>query len=654
MAKIAYTDKEKVITRNNPAKNLGKADDFNEIKLVVNTNADIVSANSADIVTNTTDIAANTSGIATRDADIATNTANIATNVIDISTNAASIVTNANSASANAILIEDNTTDIGTLNTTVDGLVSVVDANATAIQTNDSDIGINATGIANNVIDIATNVTNISNNGSSISSNSSEIATNASNISTNTANIATNVTDIATNVTNIGTNDTDIATNAADIATNVTNIGTNTSGVATNVTNIGTNTTNIGTNTTDISTNTADIADLQLTNVVNINSASDFPAAVGGVRELVPVSGDSITYLIAADEIDMGSDRFTITEGEVVIRGVHRTASKITTTNATTMFTVVDSQFFQEYISFDCASADWVDYSAPVLAFATLANQNAIISACKSLGIISGAFVTSLRTMTVIDTSVGGFAWTGSDNSQINISDFLGLSWTGTLLDLGTATFSVINIGSGNRFLSPVGTTILSGAAASANFTASGRGIVDNNIFNGSGAPLNGIDTEDLKWDFENNIFANNSVKNTEVVAGTYLSASTSVTIGSVGVYVPIAGANWSTDLSKRFTVSAAGLVTYIGLETVDVLVTANSTVEKSGGGSDVICTKIAIGGAVADKTIGCTQSSDPTGVVSTGLFELTTGDTIQLFVGNEDSTANIIVSTSNMIISKR
>jgi len=57
----------------------------------------------------------------------------------------------------------------------------------------------------------------------------------------------------------------------------------------------------------------------KIENVVYINSPSDFPDAVGGVRELVPNAGDSVTYVIAPKTIDMGSDRFTITDGNVVI-----------------------------------------------------------------------------------------------------------------------------------------------------------------------------------------------------------------------------------------------------------------------------------------------------------------------------------------------
>lgn len=394
--------------------------------------------------------------------------------------------------------------------------------------------------------------------------------------------------------------------------------------------------------------------ELYLTNVVHINSASDWPTAVGGVIELAPNPGDEMTYVLGVDEIDIGSDEFMNTGGDIVIIGSHRTASGIASTTANTLFTSVDGFLALEFLGVTAPNAKIIDFTTPVSGFKSFVTNNFIIRDCDTIGTIDGAFTTSLRTMTVIATQTGGLLWTGTDSSQINISNFLGISWTGTLLDLGTATFDIVDIGGGNRFISPSGTTILNGASGSANLTAGGRGIVDNNLFNGVGTALSGIDTEDLKWTFNDNIWADNSTKDTEVVTDAFLTASETVTIGSVGVYVAVGGTNWVSDISKRFTVSTAGLITYIGLETIDIVAGVTSTVEKVGGGSDTICTKIAINGTVIDKTIGCTENATPTGIASGGLFEIETGDTIQLFVGNEGSTSNIIVSTCNLIVNER
>lgn len=407
---------------------------------------------------------------------------------------------------------------------------------------------------------------------------------------------------------------------------------------------------------TELFTDVAALQGNQPFHLITVNSISDFPDPVAGVIELVQVPGESYVYEIGALVISSGNV-FSITGGDIVIRGVHRTASGLTSTSTSTMFTCVNGAFFQEFISFTCTNAQWLDYTNPAAGLTSFANQNVIIRDCDSLGTISGAFVTSLRTMTVVSTQSGGLAWLGTAGSQINISNFLAISWAGTLLDLGTATFSIIDIATNSRFISPAGTTILSGATSNGNLTASGRGLVSANLFNGSGTAISGIDTQDTQWEFTSNVFVDGTTINSRNLADAFLTVSTTVTIGSIGVYVGVGGANWSSDISDRFTISTAGVAEYIGTHPIEVAISAHSTVEKSGGGSDVICTKIAIdtgsGFVVSDKTIGCTQNSTPTGVASTGLFSLSNGDKIQLFTANMGSTANIIVSESSMIIAE-
>lgn len=387
-----------------------------------------------------------------------------------------------------------------------------------------------------------------------------------------------------------------------------------------------------------------------ISNVVKVNSLADFPDPVNGVIELVTSPGAEIVYLIGSLNVNVGANRFTITGGEVVIRGVHRTASRITTATTGTMFTCSDSAFFQEFVIIDCPNAAFVDFSSSN-GFLSFANQNLIILNCDTLGTIAGAFTSSFRAFTVVNTQSGGFLWTGTGNSQINMSNSLAISWAGTLIDLGTATFDIIELSTDNRFISPSGATILSGMAASGNFTSSGRGLVSGNIFNGVGTALSGIDTLDLKWEFKNNVFVDGTTQNTRQLADAFLTSSETVTIGSIGVYVAVGGTNWDSDISDRFTVSTGGLATYIGLNTIDVEVNIVSTVEKVGGGADKIGSKIAINGTVQDKTIGVTENATATGLSSIGLFTLSTGDTLQLFVGNEDSTSNIIVSQSTAIV---
>ena len=392
-----------------------------------------------------------------------------------------------------------------------------------------------------------------------------------------------------------------------------------------------------------------------LTNVTHINTAADFPDAVSGVRELVQSPGGAYTYIIGALEVDMGTDTFSVTGGQVVIIGAHRSRSSITTTSSGIMFDVDDSGFFPELFGVRCPNGQVVEFTNPSAGPNSLVWSNFIVFSCDSLGTVSGSFVCSLRTATIVDCTTSGLTFLGPDNGQLNMSNVLGLGWAGALIDLGTATFDIINIAANNRFISPAGTTILSGMTGSANLNTDGRALVSSNIFNGLGTALSGITTEDLKWDFNNNVFADMTTHNTRNDADAFLTATETVTIGSIGVYVAVAGTNWSSTISERFTVSTAGIVTYIGLDQLELEIQASATVEKVGGGADKICTKIAIdtgsGFVVQDRTVGCTENSTATGVISMGFFAIATGDQIQLFVGNEGSTANIDVSESTMLV---
>lgn len=304
-----------------------------------------------------------------------------------------------------------------------------------------------------------------------------------------------------------------------------------------------------------------------LANVVVVNDLSHFPPPVAGVIELVPSPGAEIVYELGALDVNIGALRFTITNGEVVIRGAHRTASRITSTlGAGVLFTSVDAAFFQEFLAVDCPGMNVFNFTNPSGGFNSLVNQNLIIIDCASIGTVAGTFVTSLRTLTVAATSVGGLLWVGAANGQINMSNCLALGWTGTLLDLGTAVFGIIDIDSNNRFISPAGTTILSGLPDSGNLTpVTGRGFVNGSLFNGVGTPLVGVNHADIQW-----IFANNGgVQNSRIIGAACWdgnAVSTSVTNGAYGP-LALSGVSAGTNIERwELSDAATAELTYIGL----------------------------------------------------------------------------------------
>lgn len=400
------------------------------------------------------------------------------------------------------------------------------------------------------------------------------------------------------------------------------------------------------------------------TNVVKINSLADFPDPVGGVIELT--NGVDIAYEIAATNIDIGSNVFSVTGGSLVIRGLHRTASRITSNSVLDLFTVTNGAFFLEFLAITHPNGDYILNFTSTAGFNSVVFQNLIATSCKSIARIDGAFTSSLRTVTSVTTTVGGIDWVGTNNNQINCTNFLGIGapvgWTGTLLNLGSATFNLIVFTNDNRWISPAGTTILSGLANNGNLNAGGRALVRGSIFNGAGTALSGITTQDTQWLFQGNIFVDGTTQNTRVAVNSFLDG-TSQTVNnsgvSAGVYILMDqnGTDWDSNKALHFTQAANGVVTYIGIDAVDVYVNAFSTVEKSGGGADKICTKIAIdtgsGFVVQDETIGCTQNAAPSQVTSAGYFTLSTDDEIAIFCANISNATDIIASEATMLINE-
>lgn len=393
----------------------------------------------------------------------------------------------------------------------------------------------------------------------------------------------------------------------------------------------------------------------ELNDVIIINSIDDFPndpdgsgfIEIGGV-------GTIMNYRFHAGDVDISPFKLKQTGGFVVLQGSNRFTSTLTSDTTSPLITVIDGFYADELMNFDNPNGPIYDYDASGVAQSAFVSVNAVIRDCTTIGTIDDANTISLRTMTIVNTSTGGLTVSGTNQLQFNISNMLGFAWTGTLLDLGTSTWSIINFGSNSRWISPSGTTILSGLSGNGNLTASGRGLVDGNLFNGLGTALSGIDTNDIQWSFKDNIFVDNSTKNSRTDADGFMLTLEAVTNAGANVFGAIGGSNWSSDISNRFTVSTAGLFTYIGLASIEVSISAAATVEKSGGGAALICTKIAVdtgsGLTVVDKTIGCTENATATQISSAGLFTLDNGDTFQLFVSIDD-TSVIDVSNARMIV---
>jgi len=333
-------------------------------------------------------------------------------------------------------------------------------------------------------------------------------------------------------------------------------------------------------------------------NTIYINKASDFPVAVAGVIELDP--GYDATYVIGVTTIDLGTDVLSISGGSAIhIIGLHPQESQLVTNSSSPLISIVNSSLDHEKLIMSNSGGDIYAVSGDGSNF--IVGTRIIIFNCENIGLnISGLTSFAFFRSSFVMTRTGGISFSGN-NSQIVLNDLSGglisgfAGFTGTLIDLQSSTFDILRMDSG-RIFPAAGTTFLTGAAGGANINAGGSAEMSGTIFKGAGSSVSVITGQDDNWLFSGNAF-NDGVRNTRSATDSYLSSSQTVTISAVNTFVPIAGSNWASGLGAHFTVNSAGLATYTGVTDIDVVIIGTASIEKVGGGSDVLCMRIAING---------------------------------------------------------
>ena len=396
-----------------------------------------------------------------------------------------------------------------------------------------------------------------------------------------------------------------------------------------------------------------------------------------------PINANNNIVINDPDEFAVQDDTtITLEEGKSYFRGASFTTPKrfivepnvaVWAANASeanvwestttgTMFTGVDVQ------QFDCSNLSARCPNGQIFDFLDTTPQTSVILIDRFIGRAEspGGFIaqkfgtfTDLITVQIMGSSASlvgtiedGVTIAGT-LSVLSISEFAQLSTSASFiaLDLGT---SVIDIAFEIKNMITLGVTPgsigISGLANSGNIGANIIGTITGSEFLINTTPLVGVSRSDQRLEFKKST----PVIDSSTTADTYLTSSQTVTIGvgNQGTFFPIGGANWSSDVSERFTASSSGLLTYVGLSPTETKAMLTATVEKVGGGSDEIDIGISVNGAVPDqKTISSTENNAPTSVVGQGIYLLENGDTIQGYTANAGGTSNVIVSKASLDI---
>lgn len=374
-----------------------------------------------------------------------------------------------------------------------------------------------------------------------------------------------------------------------------------------------------------------------------IKSLSDFPTPVSGVITLE----DGVIYVIQ-DTVDIGTNRIVM--GELtVLRADTGVSDILKNDSASALLTSVGKNFIIRNVGFQNDSGDILDIDGS-LATKSMRLEGVFIHDCASIGTIKDIDFCLMDELRVFNTTVGGLNFEGS-NVSISISEGAFRSWTGTLIDLGTATFDVVAIGGSNVFETSSGNTVISGLTNSGNINTGGGGIIFTNIFISEGTYISGINECDTLWI----LIANVGVESTNIGASIHEPDSSTTTITTVNVVVPVNGI-FIEDGSCKFTTDVDGLLTYIGVAPIKVNFQVKMLVAPATSNNIDYVSFVQKNStdniAISEDSINA-DSGTPAKITMFGSVELVQNDTLRLVIKNTTDTRDAIISSIAFVVSQ-
>lgn len=392
----------------------------------------------------------------------------------------------------------------------------------------------------------------------------------------------------------------------------------------------------------------------QRTNFKLLKSLSDFPTPVGDVITLE----DGIAYSVSGN-IDISPNRIVV-NGADNISGSSATHDGITTSNTGALFTVTSGILRLRSISLS-GGGSMLDVTSPSSSGVNFITECLVNDFPSGLGSLVDFPIFFLGS--VLFTNVtGGFSLSTTSPAgpatPFFIADTVSLTLsTGTFIDLGTSALAGVTIENSPTLFAASGSTVLSGLANSGNFVNGFAGI-KNNVFVGAGDYINNITNLDLRWDFQGNR-GGKGTEDTHSDSYIYIAsgdeAATSIGIGDGDNGNPkIINGTFTSEISDRFTNTAAGRMTYIGIEDSSFMVSANFSAQPSSGSNKDYSFYIALNGAVITASRGTRNldSVNPQGVSLSANIAMSTNDFVEMFVENNSDTTNITVSGASFSIS--
>lgn len=295
-----------------------------------------------------------------------------------------------------------------------------------------------------------------------------------------------------------------------------------------------------------------------LANFRIIESVDEFPEPVGDVSTLPAGSG---VYQINGG-IAMGDRQLVVEEG-AFLHGITSARDKLTWTGGSTPHVT----FAGAGATHDIRNLGLVGHSGEDM-FGTTDTPASVLMRSISVSSASiGLLKISLVFFATECQFLGGLsALRFGDSVAASIVFRLSnmapdAASTGPCFDLETSVWNLITIDD-VQFSPGAAATALNALANNANLTpTTGRGEVESCRFNGTGGNISGgVTVDDLQW-----LFVGSSGISNSLVVGQWNMAGNSTTTVANGVFNPVLG-TFTTGFEHRFSLSTAGVQTYIGL----------------------------------------------------------------------------------------
>lgn len=374
---------------------------------------------------------------------------------------------------------------------------------------------------------------------------------------------------------------------------------------------------------------------LAATNTVIVSSIEDFPPSVSGVRTMSSNTNYIIVQPITTSDRFVWGDNCSLTANNSL-------TPVFTYTGLGSFFTGANTGFTFRSVRLSAPNGKVFDFSGSTAQVVGIMS-GVLIDSCVSVGDFNNLSTLSVDNSGCLQCE-SGIAISGNTNwfnlsfSRLNIisgsSSFVGIDFGSSLHN----TLELTNV----IFSAPAGGVGISGLTGSGNMVYGGLATVSICEFFGGIAPLQGVSTSDVRWQFTANAGLNDSMSD---VLMSYSENTSETAISSAGSKVKI-NAVWENNGLSRFDFDSSGTATYISERSAKLPIDVTATILTASGGDKQSELCLYINGAPIPNT--CKQStvnsSKAASVTTIWQHEFQEGDYIEIFVSNESDTTNLVV----------